>query len=121
MLKCSFTECNFTTSATLKKCKARKQIKQHEEKHKKEEKELLKTEEEHTSDVVGADSADVDPEVGEAITPQHTPGEEDIADGRVDGPEIIGGSVKCCFFKFESPDDVLPDMECNVRERSSII
>ena len=36
VLKCSFTECNFTTSATLKKCKARKQIKQHEEKHKKE-------------------------------------------------------------------------------------
>ena len=30
-LKCSFTGCYFTTSATLKKCKARKQIKQHEE------------------------------------------------------------------------------------------
>ena len=35
-LKCSFKGCYFTTSATLKKCKARKQIKQHEEKHKKE-------------------------------------------------------------------------------------
>ena len=40
-LKCSFTGCYFTTSATLKKCKARKQIKQHEEKHKKEEKALI--------------------------------------------------------------------------------
>ena len=39
VLKC--TKCLFTTSATLKKCKARKQIKQHEEKHKKEEEELL--------------------------------------------------------------------------------
>ena len=60
MLKCSFTGCYFTTSATLKKCKARKQIKQDEEKNKKEEKGLLETEEEHTSDVVGADLADVD-------------------------------------------------------------
>ena len=85
-LKCYFSGCYFTTSATLKKCKARKQIKQHEEKHKKD---LLKTEEDHTSDVVVADLADVGPEVGEAIIPQHTPGEEDIADGHVDRPEIM--------------------------------
>ena len=70
MLKC--TKYSFTTSAALKKYKTRKQIKQHEEKHKQEEKDLLETEEEHISDVVGADLADV-------------------ADGSVDGPEIIGG------------------------------
>ena len=46
-----------------------------------------------------ADLANVDPEVGEAIIPQHTPGEEDIADGHVDRPKIIGKSVKCCFFQ----------------------
>ena len=39
----------------------------------------------------------------------------DVDDRSVDGPEIIGGSVKCCFFKFESPDDVLPDMECKYK------
>ena len=69
-------------------------MKQHEEKHKKEEKDLLKTEEEHTSDVVGAALADVD------------------------GPEIIDGSVKCCFLKFERPEDVLPEVECGYRAYS---
>ena len=50
-----------------------------------------------------ADLANVDPEVGEAIIPQHTPGEEDIADGHVDRPKIIGKSVKCCFFQIWKP------------------
>ena len=62
-----------------------------------------------------ADLADVDPEVGEAITPQHTPGEEDISTGHVDGPEIIGKSAKCCFFKFENPDNIIPEMECKFK------
>ena len=38
-LKCSISGCYFTTSATIKK--AKKQIKQHEEKHRKEEKALI--------------------------------------------------------------------------------
>ena len=101
VLKC--TKCSFTTSAALKKCKARKQIKQHEAKHNEED--LPKTEE--TSDVVGA------------ITLQHTPGEEDIADGHVDGPAIIGKSALCNFFKFEHPDDILPDMDCNFKAYNS--
>ena len=66
-----------------------------------------------------ADLADVDPEVGEAITPQHTPGEEDIADGHVGGPAINGKSVMCNFFKFENPDDILPDMDCNFKAYNS--
>ena len=36
----------------------------------------------------------------------------------VDEPEIMVGSVKCCFLKFERPEDVLPDMECEYRANS---
>ena len=43
-LRCSFKGCDFITSIT-KKCKARKKIKIHEEKHKKEEKALIETDE----------------------------------------------------------------------------
>ena len=72
----------------------------------------------HGPDVL-VDLVDVDPEVGEAITPQHTPEEEDVADWHVDGPEIIGKSVKCCFFKFENPDDIIPEMKCNFKAYNS--
>ena len=77
VLKCK--KCSFTTSATLKK--AKKQIKLHESKHNEEEKDLQKTEGEHTSDVVGTTLgqvlADVDPEVVEEDT---TPEQVHIAD-----------------------------------------
>ena len=52
---------------------------------------------------MGADLADVDPEVVEVH----------IADKMdADRPTTIGKKVRCTFFLFENPDDTLPDMDC---------
>ena len=114
----------------------RKQIKQHEERHKKEEKALTNVETTN-ADYVDAEVARsrINVETAEysrSVTPDDIGKYADTTSGIVTtsdvDPEVgkvniadkmdadrhttSGKKVLCSFFLFENPDDALPDMDC---------